>query len=82
MGSEQLLILQMYAKFVGRLENRLVSLEEAQAWTFRELMCYKFQVRSKAELRCLHSTPIQYIGLIFICANWGFGQALPRLLSC
>ena len=44
MGSEQLLILQMYAKFVGRLENRLFSLEEVQAWTFKDLMCCKFQV--------------------------------------
>ena len=44
MGSEQMLILQMYAKFIGRLENRLISLQEAQAWTFEELMCFKFQV--------------------------------------
>lgn len=44
MGSEQMLILQMYAKFIGRLENRLISLQEAQGWTFEELMCFKFQV--------------------------------------
>ena len=47
MCPEQLLILQMYAKFVGRLENRLVSLEEAQGWSFEEVLCHKFQVPDK-----------------------------------